>query len=320
MEEASDFVARKRCKSIGRRRWTRPGHRLIAAHLSVAIGLCVALQPAFLGRFVQGVRYASLAHGERSSRLRTQAVSQPEDFELSEKIDVYTRSSEDSLQSRTEVGVPAMSDSEEHNRYQEATFDGAADFFASPAATPPDVVPRMQRIARTCQFNDDTKILDVATGTGALLPYFSEAGARLDKLTGVDLSQGMLTYAMEKFPMATFSKADINDFYPDDSHRGGPVYFDRIIFNAVFGNLFNQAATLKHVSTLLEANGLVVISHPLGRKWLRDVLHKKDPRMVPHDLPSEVALRNLIVTENLDLEVVTVDDEEDFYCAVLRLK
>ena len=36
-----------------------------------------------------------------------------------------------------------------HNTAQAAAFDSSADFFASDDATPPEVVPRLQRIAQT---------------------------------------------------------------------------------------------------------------------------------------------------------------------------
>jgi len=201
-----------------------------------------------------------------------------------------------------------------HNAYQESTFDAAADFFASPEATPAGVVPRMQRIATGSGLDATSRILDVATGTGALLPFFQAAGADLTRLIGVDLSAGMLAHAKKAFPEATFVKGDILDFVAPMGEK-----FDRIIFNAVFGNLFDQAAVLRHVtSELLADGGLVVISHPLGRRWLREVLHRKDPQMVPYDIPGERDLRQLVAEAAPSLSIVRVDDEADFYCAVLR--
>lgn len=53
-----------------------------------------------------------------------------------------------------------------------------------------------------------------------------------------------------------------------------------------------------------------------GREWLKG-LHKEDPEMVPHELPSEAALRDMVA--DLPLQVESVVDEKSMYLAVLRV-
>lgn len=63
--------------------------------------------------------------------------------------------------------------------------------------------------------------------------------------------------------------------------------------------------------------GYIVISHPLGRKWLEEYMHKKDPVMVPHLLPDQAQLEALI--SDLPLRLHSYVDEEHLYIATLQV-
>ena len=63
--------------------------------------------------------------------------------------------------------------------------------------------------------------------------------------------------------------------------------------------------------------GYIVISHPLGRKWLEEYMHKKDPVMVPHLLPDQAQIEALI--SDLPLRLHTYVDEEHLYIATLQV-
>lgn len=115
---------------------------------------------------------------------------------------------------------------------------------------------------------------------------------------GFDLHRG--------FPEATFLEQDVLQC---DGR------YDRVIFNACFGNLFDPLAVLRHVAELLNEGGLVVISHPLGRKWLKG-LQQKEPRMVLHDLPAGEELDQMLAT--VPLQLVSLEDEPEYYCLVLK--
>lgn len=63
--------------------------------------------------------------------------------------------------------------------------------------------------------------------------------------------------------------------------------------------------------------GYIVISHPLGRKWLEEYLHKKDPVMVPHLLPDQAQLEALM--SDLPLRLHSYVDDEHLYIATLQV-
>ena len=108
-----------------------------------------------------------------------------------------------------------------------------------------------------------TRILDVGTGAGVLIPYFETLGAAQGNVTGVDVSPGMLEVARRRYPEATFWEGDVVDFPtsvpPGASGSGKDGLFDAVVFNAVFGNLFDQQAAVEAVGTLAARGARVVI-------------------------------------------------------------
>ena len=102
------------------------------------------------------------------------------------------------------------------------------------------------------------KVLDIATGTGDLA---LEIYKRLkpDKITGVDISEGMLKVAREKIQRKKLSQ--VIDFRVGDSEN---LKFDDNYFDAVtvaFGvrNFANLKAGLKEMYRVLKPGGKIVI-------------------------------------------------------------
>ena len=63
--------------------------------------------------------------------------------------------------------------------------------------------------------------------------------------------------------------------------------------------------------------GSIVISHPLGRKWLNETLHDNNPDIVPHPLPDQAQLETLIA--DLPLSLISFVDELELYIATLQV-
>ena len=64
--------------------------------------------------------------------------------------------------------------------------------------------------------------------------------------------------------------------------------------------------------------GYIVISHPLGRRWLNETLHSKDPVMVPHLLPDQAQLEALVA--DLPLRIHSYLEEDQLYIATLQVR
>lgn len=87
--------------------------------------------------------------------------------------------------------------------------------------------------------------------------------------------------------------------------------------NAVFGNLPDPRGALLKAALLSKPGGYILLSHPLGREWHKQ-LHKRSPDVVPHELPSKDVLQQLI--HGLPLRLVDSRDEPQLYAAVLQVR
>lgn len=182
----------------------------------------------------------------------------------------------------------------------------------------------MERVAQACKLTEKTRVLDVGCGSGVMVPFYERFGASLSRVTGLDLSEGMLTHARRTHPSAEFIQGDVHTFEDPDFRL-----FDRVVFNNCYHHLHDQQLALRHVTEeLISGGGLVIISEPRGKQGvLKD--KKAHPRADLRDLPSKSQLTRTVekqgsgttgvhsFTSSL-LLVESIVDEEDFYCAVLR--
>lgn len=192
----------------------------------------------------------------------------------------------------------------EHNEYQSRLFTRTIDFFRQPVAE--DVEERTSFIVAAAKLRSSDRVLDVGTGTGALIPHIQRFGT--SDIVGCDLCEAMLTEARAKFPDVNFWCGDVMHLPPELGD------FDVCFLNAMFGNLWNQSRTLRFLATRLVTGGRLVISHPMGSAFVAE-LHRGDPQMVPHTMPDRACILDMIWDSPLRLTRF-VDDAE-LYLAVL---
>lgn len=192
------------------------------------------------------------------------------------------------------------------DQYQAETFDRVAEVFAQPL--PPDVRQRLAIIVAAPRISVDDAVLDVGTGTGALIPYVLAHQPR--RVMACDLSAAMLRYAQERFGQTVeLRQEDVIDLPP----ALGP--FTVVFCNAVFGNFPDQAAVLKTLRRLLADGGRLVISHPMGRAFVRR-LRRHNPKLVPHLLPVGRRLESLLA--HAGFRLVSLRDEPLLYLVLAQ--
>ncbi|MBA3857577.1 MAG: hypothetical protein C0507_11775 [Cyanobacteria bacterium PR.3.49] len=198
---------------------------------------------------------------------------------------------------------------ETHADLQQEYFRSHVGIFLQPI--PDEILARTKKIAESAGLNSGSQVLDVATGTGALIVHFLELGVKEENIVGVDLTDAMLNQARERFPKVNFINADILDA---DTVIGKPNQFDAAFFNACFGNLYDQKLALEKTQKLLRSDGCIIISHPLGKRFVK-ALHDSDPEIVPFLLPEKEQL--LQWASELGMKLADFTDEPDFYLAKL---
>jgi riboflavin kinase len=183
--------------------------------------------------------------------------------------------------------------------HQRQVFDGMAKWFASDEAIPEDLHPTYRyltdRIIQACCEGGDSqsgvsasrdgasaasrtlRLLDVGTGTGALIPFYQEAiqehnrrHRRSDvlRITGVDLSPNMIAEARRKYrhllaadsaegdgASASSSSTVIDDLVVANileyALPEGEDRYDAIGLNACFGNFLHPRRVMEHLATRL---------------------------------------------------------------------
>jgi len=176
----------------------------------------------------------------------------------------------------------------------------------------PDMAPRLERVIRAARLRAGQRVLDVGTGTGVLIPLILARVGPTGKIVGLDFSRAMLARARAKgFPdNVTFIQRDIQKTrLPGES-------FDRVICNAAMPHFPDKQAAINEMARLMRPGGLLVVSHPIGRRAVHK-LHREMGHSMAKDLvPTPRQLERLFTKAGL--ESARMIDERDFYLAVAR--
>lgn len=163
----------------------------------------------------------------------------------------------------------------------------------------------------------NTRVLDVGTGDGALIPHLQARGV-LD-IIAIDVCPAMIQALHKRIP----SPASTLGNHPCVRTWVGDIIdlpnyyapFDAVFFNAVFCNVHDQRQALLRAALLTKPGGWIVISHPLGRTWLEEY-SRSNPSIVPHRLPEKQELEKLIY----DLPLKTIYYRDSFSNYIAKMK
>ncbi len=122
----------------------------------------------------------------------------------------------------------------------------------------------IDKILDRAGFNDGDRILDVACGTGILVPHFIKKNISLKNVVALDSSENMLRVLQRKFPEVI----TINRAFEDCTEKYDP-FTKIIIFNA-FPHFANPLAIFKKAYDFLQRGGKLVIAHSMNRQRLDD--------------------------------------------------
>ena len=122
-------------------------------------------------------------------------------------------------------------------------------------------------------------VLDVACGTGVLIPDYLER--KVKQVIGVDISPEMIRIATEKYkeyPQVQFVCADAEEVRMEE-------FFDCIMIYNAFPHFCQPEKLIKHLSGLLKTGGTLTVAHGMGKAQL-DQLHSGSAKHVSNGLIS----------------------------------
>jgi ubiquinone/menaquinone biosynthesis C-methylase UbiE len=155
-------------------------------------------------------------------------------------------------------------------------------------------------------------ILEVGTGTGALIPRLREK-APAAWLVSIDLAHAMLKRAQRRCPGALLVQADIHHLpFPSASARAG--LFDLVVCHNSFPHFADPPAALGEIARALCPGGCLLILHDLSRGQV-NAIHRNGGVVIQNDLlPPGDELHHLLV--DVGLSGVQVQDADSYYMAI----
>jgi ubiquinone/menaquinone biosynthesis C-methylase UbiE len=193
------------------------------------------------------------------------------------------------------------------NRLQRETFDRLYHLFEPPL--PEGVPERLEKIVEHGRINRGDTVLDVGSGTGILIPIIKKYAPRW--IYACDLSEAMLEeLKRKKYPDVETIVADVRDLRLPGSS------IDVVFINACYGNIVDKSGAFSSLSRMVKPQGRMVISHPLGKSFIRSM---RERASFPLDaFPDKPEGERLF--RPFGFEIETFIDEPSLYILVATLK
>lgn len=148
------------------------------------------------------------------------------------------------------------------------------------------------------------RILDLGTGTGVLIPFLSSQVGQGGAVDAIDISEGMLNRAREKYghlENVKFTKLD----FESQSIQGK---YDLIFLYCVYPHLHTPRETLLRLASCnLNDDGKIIIAFPSDEKFINSI---HEERKAESDmLPSAPSLAARITSWGMPAKVLAYDED-----------
>lgn len=190
------------------------------------------------------------------------------------------------------------------NELQREYFNRRVNVFEPPL--PEGVPERLKEIVAAGQIGPGDAVLDVGAGSGILIPYMLDY--KPSRVHACDLAENMLERVKEKFPDIQTHLCDVKDLdLADDALNAAYI-------NGCFSNIMDKERSLANLFRMLGSGGRLVISHPLGREFINELIgHTPFPLDL---LPDLAEASELFGRHGFAIEKYV--DEPEFYLLVAR--
>ncbi len=161
---------------------------------------------------------------------------------------------------------------------------------------------KIRIILNNAQVRQGSRVLDVACGTGVLIPdYLSR---KVASVTGVDISAEMISRARQKFTQDNvgFICGDV-----EEADVGGG--YDAIVVYNAFPHFPEPERLIAHLAGLLAPGGMLTVAHGMSREKI-DIHHHGSASKVSVGLMPAEALAELF---GKHLEVTTILSNDEMY-------
>ncbi len=166
---------------------------------------------------------------------------------------------------------------------QRAFFDTRAEDWEE-CCYPAETRARLVAFLPHWEVQPGTRVLDVGTGPGVLLPYLANQGA---EVIALDISHPMLQQAAHKRQALGIVQADAQAL------PFAPASFHHVICFAAFPHFASPHQAAREFARVLRPGGTLIIAHLLSREELR-AHHATHGAVAGDVLPEAEAMRTLL--------------------------
>lgn len=170
----------------------------------------------------------------------------------------------------------------------------------------PDEI-KIKKIMDIICINKESKVLDVGTGTGVMIPYLISDIGNNGEITAVDEADKMIEIACSKYNYKNvkFSVGNVLEIELPEN------YFDLINCYSMFPHFHDQNAAIRILARYLKKGGKFVISHSHSRNTINNI-HNKISEFVKTDkLPTVDKINEYFKSAQIQM-INSIDDDEMF--------
>ncbi len=169
-----------------------------------------------------------------------------------------------------------------------------------------DVV-RLNKIVDILAIHEGSKILDIGSGTGVLIPILLQIIKDTGRLFAIDSSRNMLQKAVRKNwgHAATFIQADVHALPLTKD------LFDFAICYSSFPHFNDKPAALSEIARVLKKGGTLVIYHTTSMKEVNSLHQKIGGPIKNHTIPEKKDFRQML--QYAGFAKIDIHDNPDSY-------
>ncbi len=154
-----------------------------------------------------------------------------------------------------------------------------------------------------------SRVLDVGTGTGVMIPYLTSIISPPGKIVALDYAEEMIKVAAWKFPPARYPQVQylVQDIY----HAPVKRQYDIILCYSCFPHFPDKPGIITHLARGLASGGTLMIAHSESREQINNMHNNIEGRVRKDFLPpmDEVSM----LMESAGLTVGKRVDSDEFY-------
>jgi demethylmenaquinone methyltransferase/2-methoxy-6-polyprenyl-1,4-benzoquinol methylase len=191
-----------------------------------------------------------------------------------------------------------------------AFFESLAEEWDAQQPPNRDEIIRQMLAAFDTALGSAKAILEVGTGTGALIPQL-RVYAPAARIISIDMAEAMLHLARRRCLEASLVQCDVHRL-PFSSALIGPNAFDIVISHNSFPHFTDPHVAIAEFARVLIRGGHILIIHDLGREQV-NAIHQGSSNSVIHNdlLPPITELAKML--ENFGFEIIDCEDSESRY-------